>query len=83
MIRWGVFRAYSYSSAGMGPTKKERSKKKMFYGDYSYELAMQRIEDEIEAVEHYRLVKQLRSAQKAQRRGMAARATAFVLAMFR
>jgi hypothetical protein len=29
----------------------------MFYGDYSYELAMQRLEDEIEAVEHYRLVK--------------------------
>ncbi len=55
----------------------------MFYGDYSYELAMQRIEDEIEAVEHYRLGKQLRLAQKAQRRGMAARATAFVLAMFR
>ena len=82
MIRWGVFRAYSYSSAGTGPTKTERSKK-MFYGDYSYEWAMQRIEDEIEAVEHYRLVKQLRLAQKAQRRGMAARVTAFVLAMFK
>ncbi len=55
----------------------------MFDGDYSYELAMERIEDGIEAHEHHRLVKQLRSVRKVQRRGMAARATAFVVAMFR
>ena len=82
MIRWGVFRAYSYSNAGMGPAKKERSKK-MFDGDYSYELATQRIDDGIKAHEHSRLVKQLRSAEKVQRKGLAARATTFVLAMFR
>ncbi len=55
----------------------------MFYGDYSYEQAMERIEDEIEAHEHYRLVKQLRSTRKGARRGMAARAAGFVLSMFR
>ena len=55
----------------------------MFDGDYSYELATQRMDDDIKAHEHHRLVKQLRSAQKVQRTGMAARATAFVVAMFR
>ena len=55
----------------------------MFDGDYSYELATQRIDDGIKAHEHSRLVKQLRSAEKVQRKGMAARATTFVLAMFR
>jgi hypothetical protein len=82
VIRWGALRAYSYSSAGTGPAKKQRSKK-MFDGDYSYELATQRMDDDIKAHEHHRLVKQLRSAQKVQRTGMAARATAFVVAMFR
>ncbi len=81
-MRCGVLRVYSYFSAGTGPTKKERSEK-MFYGDYSYELATQRMDDAIKAHEHRRLAKQLRSAQKVQRRGMAARATAFVVAMFR
>jgi hypothetical protein len=55
----------------------------MFYGDYSYELAMERIEDGIEAHEHHRFVKQLRSTRKGARRGMAARAAAFVLSIFR
>jgi hypothetical protein len=52
----------------------------MFDGDYSYELAKERMADAIKAHEHHRLVKQLRLAHKVQRRGMAARAAAFVLA---
>ncbi len=54
----------------------------MFYGDYSYELAMERIEADIKAHEYHRLGKQLRSARKGPRRGMVARAAAFTMALF-
>jgi len=82
VIRWNALRAYSLSIVGTGPTTKERSEN-MFDGDYSYELAMEKIEHGIKAHEHHRLVMQLHSVRKGQRRGMVARTTAFVLALFR
>jgi hypothetical protein len=61
---------------------KERSKR-MFYGDYSYELAMERIEADIKAHEQDRLGKQLRSAPKGlHTKSMVARAAAFTMALF-
>ena len=81
-MRRGVPRAYSYFSAGTGPTKKERSEK-MFYGDYSYELTKERIEAAIRAHEHDQLVKQLRLARKGPRDGVVARTGALVMTMFR
>lgn len=69
-----------------GPTRvhKERSEGKMFYGDYSYELAKERMEGAIRAREHDLLVKQLRTAApKAPRKSMVARGTAVVMALFR
>jgi hypothetical protein len=76
-----VFRAYSYLKARTGPTKKERSEK-LFYGDYSYELAKVRMEDAIKALERDNLVKQLRAARKSQHTSIGGWATA-VMALFR
>jgi hypothetical protein len=56
---------------------------KMFYGGYSYELATQRMDNAIKVHERRHMVKQLRLARKGERRSIAARATAFVMAMFR
>jgi hypothetical protein len=63
---------------------KERSEK-MFYGDYSYELARERMDEAIKARERDVLVKQLRAARKGEppRKSIAARGTALVTALFR
>jgi hypothetical protein len=78
----GVLRPYSYFSAGTCPTNKKRSEK-MFYGDYSYELAKERMETSIKAHEHDRLVKELRLARKGSRSGVVARSSALVMTLFR
>jgi hypothetical protein len=78
----GVLRPYSYFSAGTRPTNKKRSEK-MFYGDYSYELAKERMETSIKAHEHDRLVKELRLARKGSRSGVVARSSALVMTLFR
>jgi hypothetical protein len=64
------------------PTKTERSKK-VFYGDYSYELAKERMETAIRDREHDGLVKQLRLARKGPRSGLVARSAAFLTTLFR
>jgi hypothetical protein len=79
---WGVLRAYSYFRAGTCPTNKKRSEK-MFYGDYSYELAKERMETSIKAHEHDRLVKELRLAREGSRSGVVARSSALVMTLFR
>jgi hypothetical protein len=81
-MRWSVLGTYSCFSVGIGPTKKERSEK-MFYGDYSYELAKERMETAIRDHEHDRLVKQLRLATKGPSSGFVARSAAFITALFR
>jgi hypothetical protein len=81
----GVLRPYSYFSAGTCPTNKKRSEK-MFYGDYSYELAKERMETSIKAHEHDRLVKvvkELRLAREGSRSGVVARSSALVMTLFR
>ncbi|MDQ3590001.1 MAG: hypothetical protein M3392_07140 [Actinomycetota bacterium] len=55
----------------------------MFYGDYSYELAKERMQTAIRAHEHDQLVKQLRLARKGSRGGVVARTSALVLTLFR
>jgi hypothetical protein len=55
----------------------------MFYGDYSYELAKERMETTIRAHEHDRLVKNFRLARKGLRSGVVARTGALVMTMFR
>ena len=55
----------------------------MFYGDYSYELAKERMDEAIRAHEHDVLVKQLRSARKGPHKSMAARTAAFIMTMFK
>ena len=58
----------------------------MFYGDYSYDLAKERMETAIKDHEHDRLVKQLRLARKgsaAQRSGLIARSAALIMSLFR
>jgi hypothetical protein len=55
----------------------------MFYGDYSYELANQRMETAIRDHEHHKLVKQMRLASKGPRSGLVARSSALILSMFR
>jgi hypothetical protein len=66
----------------MCPTNKKRSEK-MFYGDYSYELAKERMETSIKAHEHDRLVKELRLAREGSRSGVVARSSALVMTLFR
>jgi hypothetical protein len=55
----------------------------MFYGDYSYELAKERMETAIRDHEHDRLVKQLRLATKGPSSGFVARSAALITALFR
>ena len=59
----------------------------MFYGDYPYELAKERMETSIKAHEHDRMVKELRLARKGPRSGprsgVVARSSALVMTMFR
>jgi hypothetical protein len=55
----------------------------MFYGDYSYELAKERMDTAIRAHEHDQLVKQLRLARKGPRSGLVARSTALIMSLFR
>jgi hypothetical protein len=57
----------------------------MFDGDYSYELAKGKMGEAIRAREHAVLVKQVRAARKEEppRKGMVARGTAVVTALFR
>ena len=58
-------------------------REKMFYGDYSYDLAKERMETAIKAHEQDRLVKQLRLARKGPRGGLVARSSALVMTLFR
>ncbi len=55
----------------------------MFYGDYSYELAKERMQTAIKAHEHDQLVKQLRLARKGPRSGLVARSSALIMTLFR
>jgi hypothetical protein len=57
----------------------------MFYGDYSYELAKERMDEDIRAHEHDVLVKQLRATRKEgpPPKGVATRGIAVVMALFR
>ena len=80
-MRWTTLHAYSYLDGGTGPTEKDRSEK-MFYGDYSYDLAKERMEDAIKAHEHDTLVEQVRPVHNSQHKSVAARATAVVTALF-
>jgi hypothetical protein len=55
----------------------------MFYGDYSYELAKERMETAIRAREHGQLVKELRLARKGPRASLVARTSALIMTLFR
>ena len=55
----------------------------MFYGDYSYELAKERMDTAIRAREHAQLVKELRSVRKGPRSGLVARSSALLMTLFR
>jgi hypothetical protein len=57
----------------------------MFYGDYSYELVKERMDEDIRAHEHDVLVKQLRATRKEgpPPKGVATRGIAVVMALFR
>ena len=55
----------------------------MFYGDYSYELAKERMETAIRDHERHNLVKQLRLARKSPSSGFVVRSAAVVAALFR
>ena len=55
----------------------------MFSGDYSYELAKERMESAIRAREHDQLVKELRLARKGPRSGLVARSSALLMTLFR
>jgi hypothetical protein len=58
-------------------------REKMYYGDYSYELAKERMETAIRAREHDQLVKELRSVRKGPRSGLVARTSALLITLFR
>jgi hypothetical protein len=60
----------------------------MFYGDYSYELAKERMDQAIRAREHDVLLKRLRAAARKEEeelppKSMVARGTAVLTALFR
>ena len=56
----------------------------MFYGDYSYELVKERMDEDIRAHEHDVLAKQLRATRKeGPPKGVATRGIAVVMALFR
>ena len=61
----------------------EGEEREVFSGDYSYELAKERMETAIRAREHDRLVKDLRLARKGPRGGMVARTSALLMTLFR
>jgi hypothetical protein len=65
------------------PDQEGEEREKMFYGDYSYDLAKERMETAIKAHEQDRLVKQLRLARKDPRGGLVARSSALVMTLFR
>jgi hypothetical protein len=69
----------------LGPANFKERSEKMFYGDYSYELAKGRMDEAIKAREHDVLVKQLRAAHNGEppRKSMATRGIALVTALFR
>ena len=81
-MRWTTLHAYSYLDGGTGPTEKGRSEK-MFYGDYSYELAKERMETAIRDHERDNLVKQLRLARKDSSSGFVARGAVLIMSLFR
>ncbi len=70
-------------SRGRPDQDKERSEREVFYGDYSYELAKERMETAIRAREHDQLVKQLRLARKGPRVSLVARSSALLMTLFR
>ena len=55
----------------------------MFSGDYSYELAKERMQTAIKAREHDQLVKELRLARKGPRVSLVARSSALLMTLFR
>jgi hypothetical protein len=55
----------------------------MFYGDYSLELAKERMDTAIRDHEHDNLVKQLRLAKKGPSSGLAARSGALIMSLLR
>jgi hypothetical protein len=65
------------------PDQEGEEREKMFYGDYSYDLAKERMETAIKAHEQDRLVRQLRLARKGPRGGLVARGSALVMTLFR
>jgi hypothetical protein len=65
------------------PDQEGEEREKMFYGDYSYELAKERMETAIRAREHDQLVKQLRLARKVPHSGLVARSAALIMTLFR
>jgi hypothetical protein len=65
------------------PDQEGEEREKMFYGDYSYDLAKERMQTAIKAHEQDRLVKQLRLARKGPRGGLVARSSALVMTLFR
>ncbi len=54
----------------------------MFYGDYSYELAKERMETAIRAHEHAQLAKRVRLARKGPRSGLVARGAVLIVSLF-
>jgi hypothetical protein len=81
-MRWTTLRAYSYLDGGTGPTEKARSEK-MFYGDYSYELAKEKMDTAIRDHERDNLVKQFRLARMGPSSGFVARSAALIMSLFR
>ncbi len=55
----------------------------MFYGDYSYELANNRMETANRDHDHRHLVKQMRLASKGPGSGLVARSSALIMSLFR
>ena len=85
-MRWSLLRAYSFFSAGTGPTEKQRSQK--MYHDFDHGLARERMVRMRTEVEHNRLEASLARAARSNedsftRRGTLARGAALVTALFR
>ena len=55
----------------------------MFYGDYSYELAKERMETAIRARELDHMAKQFRLARRCPSSGFAALSVTFIMALFK
>ncbi len=83
-MRWTLLRAYSYfREPGQARPRRRRGAREVFYGDYSYELAKERMQTAIRAHEHDQLGKQLRFARKGPRSGLVARTSALLMTLFR